>query len=214
MNKPFGTFVCAVIFLLLTLQQNASAQQYEILDSSIQPLSIKICATCHGSYGHGNSVIGGPSLAGLEPWYLRKQLQNFRSQYRGTQSDYLPAFEMRASVDKLSDAEIETLVASIQNWEPKKPMATISGDSNHGAELYASCAACHGVSGEGNELLGAPGLAGRDDWYMLRQLNLFKSGYRGSHPDDIGGAQMRIGMQALETEQDINDVLAYINTLN
>ena len=48
---------------------------------------------------------------------------------------------------------------------------------------------------------------------MLRQLKLFKSGYRGSHPDDSGGAQMRAGMQALETDRDMSDVLAYINTL-
>ena len=213
MNKSSAKFTATAIVWLLALQQSVSAQQYELIDSSSQPLSNRICVTCHGSYGHGNPVVGGPSLAGLEPWYVKKQLQNFRSRYRGTQKDYLPGYEMRASVENLSDEEIETLVAAIQTWEAKKPVATISGDVSHGAELYASCAACHGASGEGNELLGAPGLAGRDDWYMLRQLKLFKSGYRGSHPDDSGGAQMRAGMQALETDRDMSDVLAYINTL-
>ena len=213
MTKISGKITAAVIVSLLAMQQSANAQQYELLESSNQPLSIKICATCHGSYGHGNPVVGGPSLAGLEPWYIKKQLQNFRSQYRGTQVDYLPGFEMRASVETLSDEEIESLLVSIQSWEARKPVATISGDSSHGSELYASCAACHGASGEGNELLGAPGLVGRDDWYMLRQLKIFKSGYRGSHPDDSGGAQMRAGMQALQSDQDMNDVLAYIGTL-
>lgn len=213
MIRTFGKFTAAAIVSLLTMQQGANAQQYELLESSNQALSIKICATCHGSYGHGNPVVGGPSLAGLESWYIKKQLQNFRSHYRGTQADYLPGYEMRASVETLSDLEIESLLASIQSWEARKAVATISGDSSHGAELYASCAACHGAGGEGNELLGAPGLTGRDDWYMFRQLKLFESGYRGSHPDDIGGAQMRAGMQALQSDQDMNDVLAYINTL-
>lgn len=194
--------------------RTASAQQYELIDTSTQPLSNRICATCHGSDGHGSPVVGGPSLAGLEPWYIKKQLQNFRSNYRGTQTDYIPGFEMRASVERLSDEEIDTVISYIETWEPLEPTATISGDSNHGSELYLMCAACHGVNGEGNELLGAPGLSGRDDWYMFRQIKLFQSGYRGSHPDDMAGQQMRASIRALESDQDINDVLAYISTLN
>ena len=67
---------------------------------------------------------------------------------------------------------------------------------------------------DGNEALGAPALRGRDDWYLRRQVKLFQSGYRGRHPEDVSGAQMRAAVGALTSEQDIDDVLAYISSLN
>ena len=35
---------------------------------------------------------------------------------------------------------------------------------------YATCMACHGAQGEGNQLLNAPKLAGQPGWYLARQL--------------------------------------------
>lgn len=214
MKKLISSFSLAFVLSLATQQQTASAQQYDKLDLDSQPLSNKVCATCHGSYGVGNPIVGGPSLAGLEPWYLKRQLEGFRAKYRGNEADYVPGNEMQASVARLSDTEIEGLVAYIANWTPVTPEQSITGDANNGSALYANCAACHGINGEGNELLGAPALVGRDDWYMARQLKLFMSGDRGGNPDDVYGQQMRAGVQALNSEQDINDVLAYINTMN
>lgn len=191
------------------------AQQYDKLDLENQTLGNRVCATCHGAYGVGNPIVGGPSIAGLEPWYLQRQLESFRASYRGVERDYIPGHEMRASVIELSDGEIASLVAEISNWpRPAADPASVSGDSNHGSELYVSCAACHGAEGQGNEMLGAPALAGRDDWYLERQLQLFRSGYRGSHPDDSYGQQMRASVSALGSTQDVKDVVAYIATLN
>ena len=191
----------------------AMAQQYSLVETSAQPLSNKICATCHGAEGKGNPVVGGPKLAGLEPWYLQQQLQSFRAGYRGMEDSYIPGQEMQASVARLSDDEIETLIAYIAKWTPTQSVDTVSGDTRRGSELYSSCAACHGINADGNVVLNAPGLADKDDWYLLRQLKLFKSGYRGSHPDDQRGSQMRAAVSVLETDQDMTDVLAYINTL-
>lgn len=213
MKKLIGSFSLALV-LMAPGQQSSLAQQYDKLDLDNQPLSNKVCATCHGGYGVGNPIVGGPSLAGLEPWYLKRQLEGFRAGYRGNEFDYVPGNEMKASVVRLSDAEIENLVSFISKWEPVVPEKSIVGDANNGSALYASCAACHGINGEGNELLGAPALVGRDDWYMARQLKLFMSGDRGGNPEDVYGQQMRAGVQALNTEQDINDVLAYINTID
>lgn len=203
--------LCLVSFAALSAF--ASAQQYELLDLSAQPLSNEVCATCHGGAGVGNAAVGGPSLAGLEPWYLKLQLENFRAGIRGSQKDYIPGNEMQASVARLSDEEIDDLLGHIANWEPVEPKPMITGDVAKGQALYAACAACHGATGEGNEALGAPGLAGRNDWYMFRQIKLFQSGYRGQHPDDVAGRLMRPSAQALENDDAINDVLAYINTL-
>lgn len=214
MKKLISSFSLALVLSVFTQQQTAFAQQYDKLDLDSQPLSNKVCATCHGSYGVGNPIVGGPSLAGLEPWYLKRQLEGFRAKYRGNEVNYVPGNEMQASVVRLSDAEIEGLVSYISTWKPVAPEQTVNGDANNGSALYASCAACHGINGEGNELLGAPALIGRDDWYMARQLKLFMSGNRGGNPADVYGRQMRAGVQALSSEQDINDVLAYINTMN
>ncbi len=190
-----------------------SAQQYDKVVSGGQSLANKVCVTCHGAEGKGNPIVGAPRLAGIESWYLRNQLHGFRADYRGREKDYIPAYEMQDSVARMSDQEIEDVVAYISTWEATENTPTISGNANRGSQLYLACAACHGVNAEGNETLAAPGLTEKDDWYLLRQLKLFQSGYRGGHPEDQLGSQMRAGMASIESAQDIEDVLAYINSL-
>jgi cytochrome c oxidase subunit 2 len=51
------------------------------------------------------------------------------------------------------------------------------------------------------------------DWYLKRQLQYFKDGVRGMHPEDQLGYQMTHMVSALKDEQAIDDVVAYINTL-
>jgi cytochrome c oxidase subunit 2 len=203
-----------IVSLLSGLVAPAVAQQYAAIDTSAQPLSNKICATCHGAYGMGNPVVGAPSLAGLESWYLKAQLIKFRDSMRGVQKDYIPGHEMRAAVAQMSEAEMDGVIAFIESWDSQPSEATVSGDAVRGADLYASCAACHGVLGAGNQAVGAPGLAGRDDWYLRRQLKLFQSGYRGRHPEDFAGAKMRTAAQLLKSDQDIDDVLVHIGSLH
>jgi|SRR5690606_27453599 len=87
------------------------------------------------------------------------------------------------------------------------------GDPERGKALYATCGACHGPNGEGMEALQAPALAGQEDWYVIRQLQNFKTGVRGSNPRDIYGMQMAPMAQILPDDQAIEDVAAYIKTL-
>ena len=58
--------------------------------------------------------------------------------------------------------------------------AAPEGDPSRGRTLYPACAVCHGRSGEGNDALGAPRLAGQASWYTARQLHKFVDGVRGS----------------------------------
>src|SRR5688572_14552862 len=178
------------------------------------PLSADVCMTCHGGYGQGSEVVGGPKLAGMEPWYLKRQLLGFRSSFRGIEKEYIPAFEMRAIAVTLSDEEIDQVVADIGEWEDIAPAPTLKGDAAAGANLYAPCAACHGANAEGNEALKAPALAGRSDWYLLNQLERFSTGSRGKHPEDVAGQQMRAMMTSLPDANSWRDVLVYINSLN
>ena len=57
-----------------------------------------------------------------------------------------------------------------------------------------------------------PRLAGISDWYLLSQLGNFKAGIRGAHPDDLRGKQMGMFSQLLMSDEDMRDVIAYINT--
>jgi cytochrome c oxidase subunit II len=91
--------------------------------------------------------------------------------------------------------------------------ALAAGDAEAGKRFYATCGACHGQNGEGQQALNAPALAGQNDWYIIRQLQNFKNGVRGSDAKDTFGMQMAPMAQTLPNEQAIEDVTAYILTL-
>lgn len=91
--------------------------------------------------------------------------------------------------------------------------ALAAGDADTGKNYYATCGACHGQNGEGQQALNAPALAGQSEWYIVRQLENFKNGVRGSDPKDTFGMQMAPMAQTLPTAQSIEDVAAYITTL-
>ncbi len=88
-----------------------------------------------------------------------------------------------------------------------------AGDAAKGKALYATCAACHGQNGEGNQALNAPRIAGQEDWYVVRQLQNFKAGIRAGDPKDTYGAQMRPMALTLPNDQAMEDVAAYVATL-
>lgn len=203
----------STLTLAMLLLASAAGLRAESNFPADAPLSSDVCMTCHGGYGQGSEVVGGPKLAGMEPWYLKRQLLGFRSGFRGIEKDYIPAFEMRATAATLSDAEIDQVVADISQWQGVSVTPTLEGDAAVGASLYAPCAACHGTQAEGNEALGAPALAGRNDWYLLHQLERFSMGQRGTDVDDVAGQQMRAMMTSLPDPNSWNDVLVYISSL-
>lgn len=91
-------------------------------------------------------------------------------------------------------------------------MALADGDPEKGKTWYGTCAACHGQAGEGNQALNSPALAGQGAWYLKAQINKFKNGQRGAHPDDTYGAQMRPMAMTLASDEAVADVAAYIAT--
>lgn len=77
---------------------------------------------------------------------------------------------------------------------------------------FATCIACHGEQGQGNDALKAPALAGQFDWYLNRQLHNFQQSLRGSHAEDSAGQQMRAMSLAL-SEDDISALSQYLASL-
>jgi cytochrome c553 len=175
---------------------------------------LSYCTVCHGAHGNGNLAIRAPKISGMEPWYLRRQLEAFRAGVRGTHPEDSAGNEMQPIGVRLRDeAAIEAAIADVASFTPKAPPITVGGDAVRGRSLYVTCESCHGAKGEGNQALGAPALAARTDWYLVTQLQNYKAGLRGNDPRDTNGAQMRAIASTLPDPRAVDDVVAYINTL-
>ena len=173
-----------------------------------------VCSACHGANGEGNVALNAPKIAGQEAWYLERQLHNFKRGLRGTNSDDSYGAQMAPMAAILvDDAAVDNVVAYITSLPDSDSPVTISGDVARGEEIFVTCKSCHGQGGQGIWALNAPRLKGANDWYMARQLDNYKRGIRGSHPQDLYGKQMSLLTIMLRDEQAINDVVAYINSL-
>ena len=174
-----------------------------------------VCAACHGSQGEGNPALNAPKLAGQEAWYMRRQIEYFKDGTRGAHPDDEFGRQMAPMVATLVDDQaVENVIAYIETLPDNPAEHTVSGDVQAGADIYTTCGACHGWDGEGRFAVNASRLAGLDDWYLVTQLKNFREGVRGAHPDDKYGMQMSMMAAILRTEERINDVVAYINTLS
>ena len=109
--------------------------------------------------------------------------------------------------------------ADYQAWVASQPtfaelQAKAPGDPALGAASYAVCSACHGAQAEGLALSNAPKLSGQDPIYLKRQLQNYKAGLRGTHEDDVNGRIMAPMAATLVTDAMIDNVIAYIGTLD
>jgi cytochrome c oxidase subunit II len=104
------------------------------------------------------------------------------------------------------------------NWLSEQPTyaqkrAETAGDVAAGQALYTTCSNCHGAHAEGNKDLNAPKLAGQGGWYLVRQLQSFKQGIRGSHEKDVYAKQMIPFAATLADDAAVRNVVAYITSL-
>jgi cytochrome c oxidase subunit 2 len=174
-----------------------------------------ICTACHGPNAEGNPALNAPANAGQDPWYLTRQMKNFRAGIRGAHPDDTFGAQMRPMAMMLADEQdIADVVAYLSSMEMPEPPPTVDGDVEAGKKSYETCIPCHGEFGEGAQSLDAPRLSNQHDWYLVRQLENFKTGVRGTHLNDIYGAQMRIMAQMLETDEQVRAVAAYISTVD
>lgn len=239
--KPITKYFLAFIFSLAVVS-SALAQQYPMgSDEGVDGEELfPICGFCHGMQGQGGPALDAPPLAGMEAWYVERQLRAFKSRMRGMHPEDVPGLQMSiVSGMARNDATIRNVAKHIESLTPgAPPELTNSGavagtarpfiwrsqyaklnhpepaDVSRGAQLYnATCTACHGANAEGNEMLGAPKLTDQADWYMHRQLLYFKNGIRGSSPGDAYGSQMAAFSKLLVDEQAIADVVGYIDSI-
>lgn len=208
LGRASAAILTATMALTLSLASHAEDDELPIA-----PDEFVYCTVCHGVQLMGNRNIDAPRLSGMAPWYVEQQLNSFKNGWRGAHAEDLVGMEMRPMAAALTDQEIAAVAQFVQATQSPHPAVSIEGDVESGRQLYAPCIACHGANAEGNEALGAPALTGIDDWYLVRQLENYQTGIRGSHPGDVYGMQMRASVSLLRDKQAIDDVVRYITTL-
>ena len=133
-------------------------------------------------------ALKAPSIAGLPAWYVEAQLTKFKTGVRGAHPDDVEGLRMRPMSRQMTNAaEVKSVagyVASMQRPKKQAPSLT-GGDAATGAGAATrSARRATGPTGQGNEQLKAPPIAGQYDWYLLAQLKKFKGGIRGTNPPD------------------------------
>lgn len=173
------------------------------------------CAVCHGDRGAGGvgTPLSLPSfLESVDDEFLRKSVRI------GRPGRVMPAFP------KLSDAQLDALVGHIRGWSGKpSPVfssAPVKGDTSRGRELYADhCADCHGENGEGGHGTGVTFSRQRDLPIIAPALN--NAGFLAAATDEMirhvlvygrKGTPMDSMLDEGLSEQDINDVVAYVRS--
>lgn len=175
----------------------------------------QLCVQCHGADGSGGRPYNAPSIAGLPQWYVEKQLLKFRKGVRGRHWQDVGGMQMRPmAISFHNEADLKTVAAYVATLpRPVVAPQLEGGNAERGKTFFATCTACHGPDGAGNEAVKAPPLRQASDWYLARQIEHFRAGIRGADPADLEGAQMRPMAATLPDEQAIKDVVAYIASL-
>lgn len=86
-------------------------------------------------------------------------------------------------------------------------------DLEAGRTLWKFYAFCHNSDGLGQERSDAPKVAGDPAWYTERQLRMFRTKVRGSHPEDQPGLQMFVYSYPLIDDAAIRNMVAFIASL-
>ncbi len=181
-----------------------------------EKLFARHCSSCHGVDGKGGVgvPIALPSfLDSVSDEYLKKTIRF------GRPGRIMPAFEY------LSDAQLNAIAKHLRSWSdkpgPAENTTLVEGDSKNGKQLFAKyCAQCHGVEGRGGKGTGVTFSRKRDLPIIAPALN--NAGFLASASDSMirdtiifgrEGTPMTSMLVAGLSEQDINDVVSYIRSM-
>ncbi|RZI39848.1 cytochrome c4 [Herbaspirillum sp. HC18] len=163
------------------------------------------CVACHGA--DGNSAIPMfPKLAGLQSEYVAKQLAEFASGKRKSDT-------MAPIVGTLKSEDFAALGTYFASQPPAPGTVRDKAAADEGKKIFEdgnensgvpSCSGCHQPDGKGNARY--PRLAGQHADYLIQQLKSFGSGERSN---DAGRVMRAIAKRM--TEQEIKTVAEYIS---
>ena len=169
-----------------------------------------LCTGCHNE--NGNSTVPEfPKLAGLDPVYITKQINDFKKYKRVSEI-------MGPMAAQIPDADVPKLAAYFSKQKRTTGTTDVVIDAklaSQGQQIYddgivnsavPACAGCHGEKGEGTELF--PRLAGQHTVYLMTQMNNFKNIVRNNDAKKVMRA-----VTSRMTEQEMKAVAEYITSL-
>jgi len=156
-----------------------------------------LCSVCHGEDGNSRRP-DVPNLAGQNPFYLWKQIDNFAT---GVRKNYV----MQALAKDFTDADKINLAVYFAANTPRTAPADPQR-APRGARLFRQhCAACHGPDARGTRDYAR--LAGQRREYLVNTLAAFRDG-TARRRSNIMAAQVK-GL----SDGDIADLAAYLSAL-
>jgi len=205
--------------LLLALPLPATLGAEEPTKQQGQQLFQALCVQCHGAKGEGNEILKVPSIANKPDWYVLGQFQHFAEGRRGIAADGPQAMVMAATIKVLSPAQRTALAAYVESLPLVTPLPDakpVVADVSEGKWLFDErCMECHRYNATGERVFGSPPLVGVQGWYLRAQMHKFQTGARGAaSPKDANGLKMSLASRYAETPQDVENVIAYVLSLN
>jgi cytochrome c553 len=161
------------------------------------------CAACHGANGNSSSDMI-PIIAGLDPAYFKRQIENYAAGKR-------PSPEMEPYAKEIQFLGLDQIAAyfAAQKRLPS-PIRTSAEAVAKGKTVAAQCVICHGPDGKGEAARLIPGIAGQPPGYLVQQMLLFKADTRD--PGDPMLAAKKALMKIIPDSQ-FFELAAYYSSL-
>ena len=161
------------------------------------------CTACHGANGNSSSDMM-PIIAGLDPAYFKRQIENYATGRR-------PSPEMEPYAKEIKFLGLDQIAAyfAAQKRVPT-PIRTSAEAAARGKTIAAQCVICHGPDGKGEAARLIPGIAGQPPGYLAQQMLLFKADTRD--PGDPMLAAKKALMKITPDSQ-FPDLAAYYSSL-
>jgi cytochrome c oxidase subunit 2 len=64
-----------------------------------------VCGACHGPGAKGNESLHSPNLIGMEDWYVKRQIENFKAGVRGAEPGDLYGSQMLQISNSIQDEQ-------------------------------------------------------------------------------------------------------------
>jgi cytochrome c553 len=161
------------------------------------------CAACHGANGNSSSDLM-PIIAGLDPAYFKRQIENYAAGKR-------PSPEMEPYAKEIQFLGLDQIAAyfAAQKRVPT-PIRSSAEAAARGKTIAAQCVICHGPDGKGEAARLIPGIAGQPPGYLVQQMLLLKADTRD--PGDPMLAAKKALMRLVPDSQ-FPELAAYYSSL-
>jgi len=161
------------------------------------------CSACHGQNGNSKSDMM-PIIAGLDPAYFKRQIENYAAGRR-------PSPEMEPYAKEIQFLGLEQIAAFFAAQKREATLIRVSPDAvAKGKVAAAQCVVCHGNDGTGDAGRLIPGLVGQPPGYLVQQMLLFKQDTRD--PGDPLLAAKKALMRIIPDNQ-FSELAAYYSSL-